>query len=149
MDGGDDDLRAAPVVAVLLVDDRLQVGGQQSGESLLGLVLQFEAIHQKQDAPGVAGAEKELDDGGGGQCLAGAGGHLEQEAVFAFLDRGLQGVDGLQLIGPQEAKFVGLDVAGAFRFVPPRRFGLVVRALGENDVVVAHLLRRSGAAGWA
>jgi hypothetical protein len=35
---------------------------------------------------GIAGAQEELDDGGGGQGLAGAGGHLEQEAVLAFGD---------------------------------------------------------------
>ena len=87
---GDDDLRAPPVVAVLLVDDRLEVGGQQRGEGLLGLILQFEAIHQEQHAPGIAGTEEELDDGGGGQRLAGAGGHLEQEAVLAVLDGRLQ-----------------------------------------------------------
>ena len=138
--GGDDDLRPPPVVAVLLVDHRLEVGGEQRREGLLGLILQFEAIHQEQHAPGVAGAQEELDDGGGGQRLAGAGGHLEQEAVFAFVDGLLQGVDGLQLIGPQEAQLVGLDVAGALRFVLPRRLGLVVRALGQNDVVVADLL---------
>ena len=84
---GDDDLRAPPVVAVLLVDHRLEVGGQQRGEGLLGLVFQFEAVHQEQHAPGVAGAQEELDDGGGGQRLAGAGGHLEEEAVLAVLRR--------------------------------------------------------------
>ena len=119
--GGDDDLRPPPVVAVLLVDDRLEVGGEQRDEGLLGLVLQFEPVHEEQHAPGIAGAEEELDDGGGSQRLAGAGGHLEQEAVLAVLDRPLERVDGLQLIGPQKAQLVGLDVAGALGFVPPRR----------------------------
>ena len=137
---GDDDFRPPPVVAVLLVDHRLKVGGQQRREGLLGLILQFEAIHQKQHAPGIAGTEEELDDGGGGEGLAGAGGHLEQEAVFAVLHGPLQGVNGLQLIGPQETQFVGLDVAGALGLVAPRRFGLVVRALGQHDVVVADLV---------
>ena len=119
--GGDDDLRASPVVAVLLVDHRLEVGGQHRGEGLLGLILQFEAIHEEQHAPGVAGAEEELDDGGGGQRLAGAGGHLEQEAVLAVPRRPSGGVDGLQLIGPEETQLVGLDVAGALGLVLPRR----------------------------
>jgi hypothetical protein len=83
---------------------------------------------------------KQLDDGGGGQGLAGAGGHLEQEAVFAIADRGLKAVDGLELIGPEKAQLVGLDVAGALRFVLPGGFGCVVRALGANDVVLADLL---------
>jgi len=49
-------------------------------------------------------------------------------------------VNGLQLIGPQETQVVGLDVTGTLRFIPPRGFGLVVRALGKNDVVLADLL---------
>ena len=51
----------------------------------------------------------------------------------------LEGVDGLQLIGPQKAQLVGLDVAGALGFVLPAGFRLVVRALREDDVVVADL----------
>jgi hypothetical protein len=39
-----------------LVNDRLKIGGQQSGEGLLGLVLQLKAIYQKKDAPHVAGS---------------------------------------------------------------------------------------------
>ena len=81
--------------------------------------------------------------------LAGAGGHLEQEAVLALLDRRLQGVNGLQLIGAQEAQLVGLDVAGALGLVLPAGLGLVVRALGQDDVVVADLLVDRAAAGWA
>ena len=53
----------------LLENDRLKVGGQQSGELLLGLFLQLEAIYQEQDSPGVAGTEKELDDGSGGRVF--------------------------------------------------------------------------------
>ena len=112
----------------------------KNAKSLLGLVLQFEAIHQKQHSINITRTEEELDDGGGGECLAGAGGHLEQEAVFAVLHGPLQGVNGLQLIGPQETQFVGLDVAGTLGLVAPRRFGLVVRALGQHDVVVADLV---------
>ena len=146
---GDDDLRAPPVVAVLLVDHRLEVGGQQRGEGLLGLILQFEAIHQEQHAPGVAGAEEELDDGGGGQGLAGAGGHLEQEAVLAVLRRRLQGVDGLQLIGPQKAQLVGLDVAGALGLVLPRRLRIGSSGAGSGRCSRRRPAPRSGAAGWA
>ena len=136
----DHDLRPPPVVAVFLVDDCLEIGGQQRCEGLSGLLLQFEAIYQKQRAPGIAGTEEEFDDGGGSESFTGAGGHLEEKAVFAVLHSPLQGVNGLQLIGPQETQFVGLDVAGTLRLVAPRSFGLVVRALSEDDVVVADLV---------
>lgn len=87
--GGDDSLRASPVVPVFLVDHGLVVGGKDRGEGLPGLVLQFKAIHQEEDAADIPGTQKELDDSGGGQGLAGAGGHLEQEVVMPFADRGL------------------------------------------------------------
>jgi hypothetical protein len=136
----DNDFRPPPVVTVLLVDQRLKVGREQFCESLPSLILQFEAIHEKQDAPSIAGTQEDLDDGGSCQRFAGAGGHLKKEAVFAFLDRPLQSVDSLKLIGTQKAKFVGLDVAGTLFFASPRGFRLIGRALGENDVVVADLL---------
>jgi hypothetical protein len=47
--------------------------------------------------------------------------------------------DGFQLVFAEKTQFVGLDVGGAFGFVPPSGLGLVVRALGENDVVFADL----------
>ena len=138
--GGDDNLGAPPVVPVLFVDHRLKVGGEHGGEGFLGLVLQLKAIDEEQHAAHVAGTQKQLDHGGGGEGLAGAGGHLEQETVFAIADCGLKAVDGLELIGPEKTQLVGLDVAGAFRFVLPGGFGCVVRALGANDVVRADLL---------
>jgi len=140
---GDNNLRASPVVAVLFINNRFEVGRQKAQRRIClpaGLNLQFEPVHQEQDALGVARMQEELDDGGGDEGLSGAGGHLEQEAVLAFADCGLKAVDGLELIGPEKAQLVGLDIAGAFRFVPPPGLGSVVRALGENDVVVAHLL---------
>ena len=63
-----------------------------------------------------------------------------RESVFAVLYVALQGVNGLQLIGSQEAQFMCLDIARALRLVAPCRFGLVVRALGQHDVIVADLL---------
>ena len=140
--GGDDDLGAAPVVAVFLVDDGLEVGGQQARKGLFGLVFEFEAIDQKQHPPGVAGAQVQLDDGGGGEGLAGAGGHLEQEAVPALADRPLQRMDGLELVGPQEAQLVGLDVGRALGRVLPAGFRLRSWALREDDVVVADFFVR-------
>ncbi len=37
-------------------------------------------------------------------------------------------------------QFVSLDVAGTLPLVAPCRFRLVVRALGQHDVVVVHLV---------
>ena len=93
--GGNDNLGASPVVPVLFVDHGLIVGRQHVIEGLLGLILQLKTINQKQYAPHVARTQKQLDDGGGGEGLAGAGGHLEQETVFAIADCGLKAVDGL------------------------------------------------------
>ena len=52
LNGGDDDFRVAPVVAVLFVDDGLEVVGSRADERLLGLVLEFQAVHQEEDAAG-------------------------------------------------------------------------------------------------
>ena len=138
--GCDDYFGALPVVPVFLVDHGLVVGRQHGREGLLGLVFQLQAIHQEQHAAHVARAQKQFDDSGGGEGLAGAGGHLEQEAVFAVADSSLQALDRLELIRPQKAQLVGLDVAGALGFVLPGGFACVVRALGANDVVRADQL---------
>src|ERR1019366_8806912 len=86
LDGGNNDLRTSPVVAVFLVNDRLKVGGQLKGQGLLGLVLQFQAVHEEEHAAGIAGTQEELDDGGCGQRLSGASGHLEEKSVLAVPD---------------------------------------------------------------
>ena len=44
------------------------------------------------------------------------------------------------MIGPQETQFVGLDVAGTLGFVSPGRLRLVVRTLGQHDIVLADLV---------
>ena len=67
----------------------------KNAKSLLGLVLQFEAIHQKQHSINITRTEEELDDGGCCECLARARSHLEQEAIFAVLHSTLQGLDSL------------------------------------------------------
>ena len=100
------------------------------------MVFEFQPVHEEEDAAGVAGAEEELDDGGGGERLAGAGGHFEEEAVTAFLDGLLDGDDGFLLVRTQEAKPVDLDKARALGFVLPCGFRGVVRALGEDDIVI-------------
>ena len=45
-------------------------------------------------------------------------------------------VNGIQLVGPQKSQVVCLDVAWALRLVAPSRFGLIVRALCQDDVVI-------------
>ena len=47
--------------------------------------------------------KKQLDDGGGGEDLAGAGRHLEQEPIFAGSHCPLQHVYSTQLVGAQDA----------------------------------------------
>src|ERR1017187_2952653 len=59
---GDDDSGASPVLAVLCEEGRLVVGGEKRSKGILGLILQFEAIHQKENASGVARTEKELNN---------------------------------------------------------------------------------------
>jgi hypothetical protein len=49
-------------------------------------------------------------------------------------------MDGFELVRAQEAQFVGLDVRGAFRRALPAGFGLVGRALGQDDIVVGDVL---------
>ena len=139
LDRGDDDLRPPPVVPVLFVDDRLEIGRQHRRKRFLGLVFQFQAVHQKQNAPRVAGTQKQLDDGSCRKRFASAGSHLEQKTVLAVLHGLLHRVDGPQLVRSQESQLVVPDEAGTLLRVLPCRFGLVVRALGENNVVFPDL----------
>ena len=111
LDGRDDDLGAAPIVPLLLVHDGREVRAEQRGEDFAGLLLQFQPVHQEQDAPRIARAQEQLDDRGRGERLAGAGRHLEQEAVVPLGDRALDRVDGLQLVRTQKPQRVGLDEA--------------------------------------
>ena len=135
LDGGDDNLGAAPVVAVLFVNDDLVVVREHLGEGFLGLILEFQAIHQEEDPPGVAGAQEELDDRRRDEGLPCARGHLEQKPVLALLDRALEGGNGFHLIGPQEAQAVGLNEAGALGLILPCGLGGIAGALREDDVV--------------
>ena len=101
--GTDNDPGLPPIVAFLFVDDCPEVVAEQVIEYLMGLLLQFQAVYQEERAMGVAGTEKELDDGRRGERFTGAGGHLEKKAVIPLPDRPLQGVDGFQLIRTQKA----------------------------------------------
>jgi len=42
--GGDDDLGAPPIIAIFLIDDRLEIGGEQRDKCLFCLILQLEAV---------------------------------------------------------------------------------------------------------
>ena len=45
-------------------------------------------------------------------------------------------MDSLQLVGPQETQFVGLNVTWTLPLVAPRCFRFVIGALGYHDVVI-------------
>lgn len=78
-----------PVVAVFFVDDGLVVVREHLAEGFECLILQLQPVHEEEHALDVAGAEEELDDGGGSERLAGAGGHLQQEAALSRIDMAL------------------------------------------------------------
>ena len=62
----DHNMRPPPVVAFLLVDDRVKVVRQVRDKRLVRrLIFQLQPIYQEEDAPGVASAEKQLDNSGG------------------------------------------------------------------------------------
>ena len=103
---------------------------EQKCEGLAGLIFQFQPVHQKQHAPGVAGAQEQFDDGGGGQRLAGAGRHFEQEAALVLLDGLLNRVHCPLLVFAQEAQVVLLDKGAALGLVLPARFAGVAGHLG-------------------
>ncbi len=138
---GDNDLGLAPVVAVFLVNGGLVVVLEQEDESLVGLVFQLQTVHQKQHAAGIAGAQEKLDDGSGGERLAGAGGHFKQEAGSATFHRKLDGLGRALLVGAQEAQALLLHEAGALGLVFPAGFGVVSGHLRAGDVVERHVLR--------
>ncbi len=119
------------------VDHGVEIVGQARAERPGGLVFQFQAVDQEENATGVAGAQEQLDDRGRNQGLAGAGGHLEQEPVAALPHGLLQAVHGAKLVVPQEAQSVGADVAGALGLVAPGRFRGIVGPLRQHDVIVA------------
>ena len=102
LDGGDQNLGALPVAAAVLINSGVEIGLEVALKVLFSLLFQLEAVNQKEHAPGVAGAQKELDDGGGHQGFTGAGGHFEQKAVLTLRDGCLHGMDGVNLIGAQE-----------------------------------------------
>ena len=130
----------SPFIAAFLVDDRAVVVFQIGDEGFPCLIFEFEAIDEKERALGVAGAQEELDDGRGGERLAGAGGHLEQETTVPFGDGILNRRHGALLVVAQEAQFVLLDEFVAFGEGVPAGFGGVAGALREGDVVAADRL---------
>jgi hypothetical protein len=149
LDRRDNDLGTPPIVATLLVDDGLVVVGEGLAKGLESLILQLEAVDEKEDSTGIAGPKEELDEGCGDKRLAGAGGHLEEEAVVALGNGMLDGVDGFFLIRTEEAEAIGLDEGWALGFVLPSSLGGVAGSLGQGDVIVIHgfpdeLLRLGG-----
>ena len=140
LDGRDDNFSLSPVVAFLLVDDRLVVVFEVTGEGLVGLVLQFKPIHEEQDPPGIARAKEQPDHGGGNQRLARAGGHLEQEAAVAAFGRVLQPVDGPDLIFPHAFQAVVGKKSVTLRFILPAGIGGVIGFLYLEDIILGDIL---------
>jgi len=136
LDGGDHDLRLAPVLAVFLVDHGLVVVFEQQDEILPGLVFELQAVDQEENAAGVAGAQEELDDRCSDERLTGAGGHFEKEAGIAIGCALLQGFNRRQLIGPQDAQAQVGDEGGALVLVLPARVGFEGGLLGDGDVIL-------------
>jgi len=89
---------------------------------------------------GIAGAQEEFDDGGRGQGLPRACGHLEKKPVLAVLDGALERGDGFLLVDAEKAKAVRIDESGAFGLVFPGRLRGIVWALGEDNVVIVNVL---------
>ena len=141
MNGGDDDLGAVPVVAVLFIDNRLEIRRKQCSENLMRLVFQFQPVDQEEHTAGISGAQEKLDDGRSGERLSGACRHLKQKTVSSGLYRPLQRMDRSELIGTQKAQIVGLNEAGALGFILPRSFRGIMRPVGESDVIFANLFR--------
>ena len=104
------------------------------------MFLKLEAVDEEQDAGGVSGTKEQLDDGRSGKGLAGASGHLEQEAVAAVLHRPLQGVNRLELIRAQEAEVVGAAEASPLSLILPSRLISIAGPLGKDDVVAPNEL---------
>ena len=136
--GSDHDFGAPPVIPPFLVNHGGEVIGEQIAKHLVRLVFQLQPVHQKQNPARVARAQKQLDDGGGYQRLAGAGSHFKQEAVIAGLDGPLQGVDGAQLVVAQETQPALPDEAGAFRGVAPAGLRGIIGVLRQCDIVVVN-----------
>jgi hypothetical protein len=113
LNGTDNDFGLAPIVAVLLEDHGSVVVLQHGVEALPSLLLQLKTVDEKENALCVSGLEEQLDDARRDQSLAGAGGHLKQEAVTAFVGSPLQCMNGAKLVGPQEAQLVLFDERGA------------------------------------
>ena len=106
----------------------------------MGLVLQLQAIDEKEHALGVARAQEQLDDRRRRQGLARTGRHLEQKPIFVIPDGVLQRANCLLLIRTQEAQAVAVDEGGPLRFILPSRLSRIARPLRHHDVVVTHNL---------
>ena len=137
LDGGDDDFGLAPLIAALLVDHRGVIVFELRDKRFIGLVFEFQTIHQKQHSTCVAGAQKQLNDSCCRQGLTSAGGHFEQEAAVAFRNSILNRLYGTFLVVAQKTQPVFLDKCITLRRVVPACLGGVVRHLRQRDVVFA------------
>jgi len=116
LDGGDDDAGAEEFAG-------LAPGGfEQDGfelregdvEIFQGLLREFDAVNDEQNALGVTGLEETADEGGAEHGLAGACGHFEEELATALLIKlGRDGVEGVDLVAAEgEIGFERPEVIG-------------------------------------
>ena len=143
LDGGDDDLGLAPVVAVLLVDDGLVVVLTRTFlKAFCAWSSSSSRSTRKRTRRALPVRRKSL-------MMAAAVSVLPVPVAISRRKRSLPSFDGLLeawmallLIGAEEAEPVRLDEAGALGLVLPGGFRGVARALGEDDVVLARRVPR-------
>jgi hypothetical protein len=108
LDGGDDHLRGRvdrvrlePLNGVELRKLSWVVWRLEVGELILSLLAEVGAVHQKENALGVAELEQTIGDVDGGEGFAGAGRHLNQCARIGFGEGLFQASDGAGLDAPK------------------------------------------------
>ena len=136
----DHDLRAAPVLPPHLVNHRVKIVGEQVLKHFCGLVFQFQPVDQKQHAPRISSAEKQLDKRSRDERLARAGRHFQEKAIRALPHGALHGANGPHLIRPQKAQAACSDEPLALIGVSPRRLHRVIGPLRPRDIVIANAL---------
>ena len=135
LDGADDDLRMAPIIAMFFEDHGGVIIAEVFDEVLFGLLVELDSVNEEKDTLGVAGLEEELDDRGGDKGFTGAGGHLEQEAGVALVRAGLQFAHCFDLIITQDAEFFIVRIAGTRGGVLKAGITQIVRVLRDGDEI--------------
>ena len=98
--GGIDGVRLEPLNGVERRKLPRVVGRLEVGELVLGLFAEIAAVHQEEDALGVAELEQAIGDIDGGEGLARAGGHLNEGAWIGSAEGLFEVADGASLDFP-------------------------------------------------